>query len=191
MRRFALTCLFLLMLPTTRAQVLPTEFVRDRIFVLAKPADGPPIRFFTDSGGGWNAISSSAQQRLKLPRKGDVDMEGERAPIVDPAILWQHSQIPPPGDEPWLHGMLVVGPAEAFTEGDGTLGSRWFAGRIWDLDYPARRMSVIRALPKGVTFEALALRFATDEQGQRALNFPSISVSIDGESIDVLLDTGA
>jgi hypothetical protein len=192
MRRTTLTCFFLLLLPFAQAQVLPTEFIHDRIFVLATTADGAPLRFFTDTGGGWNAISVSAQRRLKLPQKGDAELDAGRAPLVDPEGLFRHSNIPVPSrDEPWLHGMLVVAPDDGFMESEGTLGSRWFAGHTWDIDYRRRTMSVVRAIPKGVTFEELALGFATDEQGRRSLNFPRITIRIDGESIDVLLDTGA
>jgi hypothetical protein len=192
MRRTPLCCLIFLMLPLGQAQVLPTEFVRDRIFVLARAADGSTVRFFTDTGGGWNALSAGAQQRLRLPQKGDAALDDGRAPLVDPTELFRRSKLPlPTRDESWLRGMLIVAPDGGFMDSDGTLGSRWFAAHVWDIDYSRRRMSEIRSIPGGESFEEVALGFATDDQGRRALNFPRITVRIDGESIDVLLDTGA
>ena len=192
MRRKVPAFLFFLMAPLVHSQVVPTEFLRDRIFVVASAADGGRVRFFTDTGGGWNAISDAARARLKLPQKGDVEIEGGRAPLVDASALFDHSNIPTPvRDEPWLHGMLVVAPANQLHEGDGTLGSRWFAGHIWDIDYGRRTMRVVSSRPPTSGFRKVSMGFAVDGQGRRALNFPRITIAVDGHDIEVLLDTGA
>ena len=36
--------------------------------------------------------------------------------------------------EPWLQGQLVKVVDEVLDH-DGFLGSRWFAGRVWEIDY--------------------------------------------------------
>lgn len=192
MRRKVLTLLCFLMAPWAHSQGVPAEFLRDRIFVLGNAASGERVRFFTDTGGGWNAISAVAQARLKLPRQGDVEIDGGRAPLVDASALFDHAKIPAPArDEPWLHGMLVVAPAEQFSEGDGTLGSRWFAGRIWEIDYGRHEMRVLPPRPALPGFREVPMGFVVDENGRRALNFPRITIDIEGHAIDVLLDTGA
>lgn len=181
-----------LMAPAVHSQVVPAEFVRDRIFVLGSAADGERVRFFTDTGGGWNAISAVAETRLKLPRQGDVEIDQGRAPLVDARTLFDHSKIPAPvRDEPWLHGMLVVAPADQFSEGDGTLGSRWFSGRIWEIDYGSREVRVLPKRPALPGFREVPMGFAVDENGRRTLNFPRITIGVDGQQIDVLLDSGA
>ena len=192
MRRKVLTLLCFLMAPAVHSQVVPAEFLRDRIFVVGSAANGERVRFFTDTGGGWNAISAVTETRLKLPRQGDVEIDQGRAPLVDASTLFDHSKIPAPvRDEPWLRGMLVVAPADQFSEGDGTLGSRWFAGRIWEIDYGRREVRVLPKRPPLPGFRDVPMGFAVDENGGRALNFPRITINVDGQAIDVLLDTGA
>jgi len=181
----------MLMAASARTQVVPTEFVRDRIFVIAH-ADGAPVCFFTDTGGGWNAISDLAQARLKLPQKGEVEVDGGRAMLVDGDALFRRSKIPAPTrGEPWLRGMLVVAPASQLMEGDGTLGSRWFAGHVWDIDYRRHTLQSLSSRPAPAGYRQLPLGFLVDEHGQRALNFPRVTITVDGRDIDVLLDTGA
>ena len=124
--RKAAAFLFFLATPLVHAQAIPTEFRNDRVFVIASAANGERVRFFTDTGGGWNAL-------LRLPQEG-TEIDDGRAPLVDAGALFDHAKIPAPiRDEPWLRGKLVVAPAGQLQEGDGTLGSRWFAGRIWEV----------------------------------------------------------
>jgi len=44
--------------------------------------------------------------------------------------------------------------------------------------------------PSATGFQEIPMGFATDN-GQRALNFPRITMTVDGQDIDMLLDTGA
>lgn len=185
-----LLLLLLLMLAPAHAQVVPAEFVHDRIFVVTTAPDGTRVRFFTDTGGGWNAIGASMQQRLALAHTGDIEIDEARAPLVDGAVLFRRAGIPAPArDEPWLHGGLVVAPDGQLLEGNGTLGSRWFAGHIWDIDYPRQSMRIRKTPPAGL--QDVPLGFAADESGKRRLNFPRVTIAVDGREFDVLLDTGA
>jgi len=188
----SLSCLLLMFLPLAQAEDIPAEFVRDRIFVVVNGPDGKPVRFFTDTGGGWNAISEGTQRRLKLPHSGNTQLDAERAALVDASELFRRSNVPAPvRNEAWLHGMLVVAPAEEDMEGDGTLGSRWFAGHIWDIDYGRHTLRVLQKAPASSHFRALAMGFRTSNKGARDLNFPRVTITVDGQDIDVLLDTGA
>jgi hypothetical protein len=78
-------------------------------------------------------------------------------------------------------------------EGDGMLGQRWFAGGVWTLDYPRRRL-ILHHCPFAPGPEAMRhstpLGFRT-EYGVRTANHPRFTVTIDGEAIDALFDTGA
>lgn len=38
-------------------QLLPTEFEHDRIYVVPETTEGAAVRFYTDTGGGWNAAT--------------------------------------------------------------------------------------------------------------------------------------
>src|SRR6185503_17434135 len=91
MRRNVLTLVMLLVAPAAPSQVVPAEFLRDRIFAVVSTPHGAPVRFLTDSGGGWNAISESAQARLNLRQDGAVDTDAGRAPLVDASALFSRS----------------------------------------------------------------------------------------------------
>ncbi|MEO8018261.1 MAG: hypothetical protein ABI769_10635 [Pseudomonadota bacterium] len=173
------------------AQVVPTKFVHDRVFVVAPAPDGSTLNLFTDTGGGWNAISKSAAERLKLRAAGEVDGERGKAHIVNYPEFLRRAGVPAPSKEPWLNGHLVVAPDAELTEGDGTLGSRWFADRVWRIDYPGQTLEVISGWKPSGADHVAALGFASRADGKRALNFPRIAISVDGKPIDVLLDTGA
>jgi hypothetical protein len=73
------------------------------------------------------------------------------------------------------------------------LGQEWFGGRVWTFDYPLRRL-LLRAtgdVPGQKQEHKVALGFKSDASGKRVLNFPRIQVVIDGETLDLLFDTGA
>jgi hypothetical protein len=76
---------------------------------------------------------------------------------------------------------------------DGFLGRYWFADRIWVLDYPNQRLSMwsrgTPAMPAGP--HQVHLGFLSNVFGRRSTHFPRIRVLIDGDSIDMLFDTGA
>jgi peptidoglycan/xylan/chitin deacetylase (PgdA/CDA1 family) len=73
------------------------------------------------------------------------------------------------------------------------LGQQWFADRVWTFDYPNKRL-LLRAdgdLPEGKAEHRVSLGFKASPSGKRAMHFPRIQVSIDGEAVDLLFDTGA
>ena len=174
-------------------QTLPAEFVDDRVTLVVPDAARPALRFYTDSGGGANMISSAAAQRLGLPEIGSVppDREGG-APmqlVAFPPLL-ERGGVPRPHVEPFLKGGLLVVP-DIQMGGDGFLGSRWFAGRVWEFDYVAKTLKVFAKAEVADRSHAAPLAFRAGADGQRDLDFPRITVTIDGEAIDMLLDTGA
>jgi len=176
---------------SSAAQAIPTEFVHDRIYVVARAPDGWNLRFYTDSGGGWNAIGRAAVDRLKLPTRGEIQVEGGQASLVDFPDFLRQAGIPSPSNEPWLKGRLVVAPDAELMDADGFLGTRWFAGHVWQIDYPAQTLTAMSAWSPSVDDHPTALGFRSGPDGKRNLNFPRITISIDGNPIDVLFDTGA
>ena len=74
------------------------------------------------------------------------------------------------------------------------LGQAWFADRVWTFDYPGQRLLLwpdSAAVMPADPAHAVALGFRTDTTGTRVLSFPRLRVEIDGDSIDLLFDTGA
>ncbi|MCH9693773.1 MAG: hypothetical protein K0U72_04610 [Gammaproteobacteria bacterium] len=90
-------------------------------------------------------------------------------------------------------GLVVVDDAELSEAEDGFLGGRWFGDKIWEFDYPNQTLSVLNQLPATAHEEChrVQLGFQTNEQDSRTMHFARMPVEVDGQEIDVLLDTGA
>ena len=75
----------------------------------------------------------------------------------------------------------------------GFLGRLWFAGRVWTFDYPRGRLYLRAAgdLPPHKPEQRVVIGFQENAAGQRTSQFPRIRVTIDGDSLDLLFDTGA
>ncbi|HEX7047388.1 MAG TPA: hypothetical protein VF275_07440 [Gammaproteobacteria bacterium] len=171
------------------AVVLPADFRNDRVFVLPQTVDGETVEFYTDSGGGFNAIKRSVAERLGL----DIEMHergGENVAFAAYPQFLEGKRIPLP-DEKHFHGGLVVVDDDVLDE-DGFLGGRWFADKVWEFDYDAETLRLLKDWnpPKDNT-HSLELGFQVNADGERTLHFPRMTVEIDGESMDMLLDTGA
>jgi len=143
LRGCALVLGLLLPVLVAQAQRLPAEFVDGRVFVVAADRDGTRLRLFTDTGGGWNAVRSSVAQRLGLEPAGSVQQDdGTRLPAVGFPRGWIDQGIAAPLHDHWLQGRLVVVPDPEIDD-DAFLGSRWFAGRVWSIDYLNRELRLI------------------------------------------------
>jgi len=184
---FVLACLA----AAANAQGLPAQFDHDRIYFVANAPDRSILRFHTDTGGGWNAIGRSTSERLHLRAAGQIQIEGGKTSLVDFPAFLKRAGIPAPSSEPWLKGHLAVAPDETLLGADGFLGSRWFAGGIWRIDYPGRSFSSVRNWSPALEDHPVALGFRSDKDGKRAFNFPRVAITVAGRPIDVLLDTGA
>jgi len=169
---------------------LPVHFDRHRIFLSATAPDGKALIFQTDTGGGFNAVTQSVAATYSLADKGSAASGDETLKLVEFPAFVEDSGIPAPVPDPWLDGNLAV-VADERLETDGFLGSRWFAGSIWQFDYPEETLTRLEASDVPPGFEAVHLGFRADESGARDLNFPRITIEIDGESLEMLLDTGA
>ena len=176
------------------AASIPVEFRHDRVFVVAKAPAGLGLTFFTDTGGGWNAITTSAASRLGLGTIGTIPNEqvagGRPFTLVPFPVVVEEAGVPRPRNERRLKGGLVVVP-DGQVPADGMLGSRWFADRIWEIDYGARSLKLLERAPTIDPTHRVDLGFRDGADGKRDLNFPRVAVVIDGQAIDMLLDTGA
>jgi hypothetical protein len=168
---------------------LPVEFVEDRFFVQPKTTDGQMLTLYTDTGGGI-FISEAVVRRLKL---SVTKVEGDGGELLDRARLPAFSpeaSIPPVEDS---GGRLWVMPADRAQELEGMLGQVWFKDRVWTFDYPGQ-MLWLRApgdIPAHDPTHRVPLGFPVGSNGQRQTNFPRIQIRVDGETIDLLFDTGA
>jgi len=174
----------------TIGEALPADFRDHRVLLVPRLEDGRTLTFFTDTGGGFNAISELAVERLGLPLA--EPLQGENGPVPTVAFpgFANNAGIPAPPADNWMERRLVVAPADRMTE-DGFLGGRYFGDGIWDFDYAARTLKRQERARAWRGASEVALGFQTKADGQRTTHFPRIAVIIDCETIDMLLDTGA
>ncbi|QSQ14389.1 hypothetical protein [Myxococcus landrumensis] len=170
---------------------LPVLFNDDLVLVQPTTREGRTLTFFTATGGSLFIQPDTATQlelpRISKPLNAEVTLDWVRLPDFQTGA-W----IPTPsgGD-----GLLPVVPIalEAGTFGDGVLGAPWFAGRVWTFDYPGGKLW-LRApgdLPRVEERHRVALGVRSDSTGQRAPPIPRIQIRVDGEVLDLSLDTGA
>ncbi|HSS51254.1 MAG TPA: hypothetical protein VLX28_20115, partial [Thermoanaerobaculia bacterium] len=171
---------------------LPVAFEENRFFVVPATASGQTLRLYTDSGGGLFLLAGAAK-RLGLSTKtmgeGQEKMDVAELPAFRPG-----ASIPPPVGN---GGLLPIFPDEQAKRGgvdsvDGMLGQAWFAGRVWTWDYPGRRLlwRTDGSVPTVAEEHRVSLGFKAGKDGER-LAFPRIAATVDGETLDLLFDTGA
>lgn len=192
-RLFAIPLLAICLVGPAAAQEgrpLPARFEADRVFLDETTADGRPVVFFTDSGGG-RFITADAAARLDLTPTPIPDAQegGPTHVTLYPGLAAESPTLPlPEGSIPVMGGAPLPGWT---TDYDAMLGGAWFADRIWTFDYPQGRLTAEPTTwtpPAGAV--VLPLGFQV-EDGVRTTHFPRMEVRIDGETIALLLDTGA
>lgn len=178
-------------------QIIPGVCEEDRFYATPTTSDGQKLRFFTDTGGGL-FLTAQAAQRLKLAMVDRV-IEGEKISGVKlPAWRSEEASIPVVAQSDNVVPVLDPGTPGAkdalYQNIDGLLGANWFAQRIWTFDYPGGRL-LLRApgdVPAHDAGQEVRLGFQVDAAtGQKTSNFPRITIRVDGQEINLLLDTGA
>lgn len=170
---------------------LPTRYEAGRFFLVPVTTAGDTLVFYPDTGGGANMLWASTVERLSLPTEriatGDDSVQVTPFPEFTPSRSIPRAPMWPPMGE-----RLLVLPEPEGRDDDGFLGRLWFADRVWVLDYPGRRMGLLQGPISDATPGARApLGFQTDSLGARTTHFPRLRVEIDGDSLDLLFDTGA
>lgn len=190
MLRFAL-CIAMLTIAAVdvaRAEgtALPAEFVHERV-ILTPKLKGQTVRFFTDTGGGWNAIAERTVAKLGLDVVEVGEGESRTVTVEFPSFDAQATI--PVSPAHFMEGRLVVA-RDAGMSHDGFLGGRWFADRVWEVNYPRQRFALLSD-DSDAPVDCVPLGFQVNREGRRTMHFPSIDVEVDGEVLPMLFDTGA
>jgi hypothetical protein len=181
--------------PTTPSspQVVPVRYDEHRYIVAPVTEAGDTLYLYTDTGADLNALFPGAVERLGLVRdsliRGEDTLRFTTLPPFRP-----DASIPFRSSHPEMERAILVVDSISFASGtDGLLGRAWFAGRVWTFDYPRHQLLLRPAgdLPPHSTKHRVALGFQTDSAGRPTVNFPRLRVRIDGDSLDLLFDTGA
>ncbi len=169
---------------------LPVHYAADRFFVTPLTDRGVRLRCYTDSGGGGAFVFDDRVERLGLVRTARHDGAQRFTTVAWPAFS-ADATIPPTIDPPYL----VVLPRKDFgdVDADCFLGQSWFAGRVWTFDYPGQALwwRAPGDVPAHDAVHEVALAFP-EEHGKRVgQQFARLEVTIDGERVPLLFDTGA
>jgi hypothetical protein len=161
---------------------LNARFEAYRIFVDVPIQSGDTLSFFTDTGGGLFVLGD-AIDRIGWSDSVTLALRGIAVDTDFPEPLGTADRRVP---------IYRPEKAPAIEFGDGMLGQAWFADRVWTFDYPKQKLLLHQAAPE-LEAEAhkVALGFRNDSTGARLLSFPRIAIVVDGDSLDMLLDTGA
>lgn len=168
---------------------LPATLEQLRFVVHAKTQGGKVLDLVTDTAGGTN-ISTIGADKLGLKYTAPTDPRVQAAGSARwPAFAgpW----IPPPA--PDAHGAVdlpILVPPRGVAL-DGMLGTRWFAGRTWEWNYPAGTLRLLPAgaLPELPASHILAMSFKGGTHAQ-ATSLARIPARVDGVELQFLFDTG-
>jgi predicted aspartyl protease len=170
------------------ATVIPTVYEAGHFFATPTTKKGKTLRLVVDTGGGgisWTVVASMSKA-LGLSPASCQDEAGLKAPE------WK------PGEElPAIErfcGMLQATDEAPLPGGrlDGMLGGWYLASHTMTFDYPARRLvAEDDSWRPARSAHETAIGLAKNAHGELGSPFPRIGISVDGERVDLLLDTGA
>ena len=174
-------------------QVLPTVYEAGHFFAVPETRDGQRLKLQVDTGGGGGGgmywIGAAVAQRLHL-KIIDCIADGQHLPVARLPDYQAGMGLPPPGNGPCRSALLVR--PQADSSYDGQLGAGYLPGRIWTFDYPAHRLMLEGDVwQPDPAAHRTPLGFPHDASGKPNSGFARITIRVDGQPLDMLLDTGA
>jgi predicted aspartyl protease len=173
------------------ATVVPTVYEAGHFFATPTLANGQVLRLLVDTGGGginyWLQESTAARlglQKASCPELAD-------APLVAAPEYQPDKGLPKP--KTYCGAISALVPEDGIdTTMDGVVGSSYLPDHIWTFDYPRRTLSIEAPswMPPN-NAHALHMNLPATRKGQVRQSFPRIKVTVAGEDVDMLLDTGA
>ena len=160
--------------------------------------NGDTLVLFLDTGGG-TLMWEPTVARYRMPIVDSLAAaRGGYIRLVDLPAFKPDRSVPPVMVRNRLGARLSVRQTATGFESMivrsslGQLGATWFGDRVWTLDYPNRRLSLHDASqPASPPEHRVNLGFQTDTAGRRVSHSPAIGISIDGDSLNMIFDTGA
>lgn len=176
--------------PDTADLVVPTTFESGHFYATPRLANGKSMRLMLDTGGGtaptsWISASQAAQLGVSVDHECEVD--GRAYSAASPAYE-ASSRLP---DLSTLCRGVVVFPDEQVQGMPGQVVPSYFTGGVWTFDYPGRKVLIHgnQWRPSKDAHRA-SLGFKKLPDGHH-IGWPRITVNVDGESLSMLLDSGA
>ena len=185
------------------ARRLSAIFDAGRVLLAPVSPRGDTTYFILDSGGGFNAVESARVGALRLPTL----LEGtatDTQRIVAISTFGDSLALPVPYGGFPRRGFLAVvddlgmdDPGMYQRQPRGFLGGGWWADRTWRIDYLRHELWIFAApvLPadsgRPLPPQDVPLHFLTMRDGRRPTNFARFMATVGGDSLSLLLDTGA
>jgi hypothetical protein len=172
---------------------LPARLIAGRFYVYPVTERGDTLTLFTDTGGGlW--LAADAVARLGLPTQvTGVQGADTMRSVSLPAFRTGRSIPEPLGRQGRTLFVMPASQLQGLGSGwTGMLGQEWFYGRVWTFDYPRGKL-LLHASSASVRRDpahTVPLSFRKAD-GRAANGFPRIRIAVDGDSLDMLFDTGA
>jgi len=167
----------------------PTRYIADRFFAAPVTQQGDTLLLLMDTGGGNVFVAKRALERMGITPKFVTVAEGDT--IWDGGTFPQFkagASIPPALGTP--RGRIFgFGEGLPGLTGGGMVGHNWFAGRVWVLDYPRHQAAYFEMAPAPTPFGPHTIPMTPKTPLTR--DDPRIQVIVAGDTVDMLLDTGA
>jgi hypothetical protein len=179
--------------PANAREKIPADYEVGHFFATPSTAKGQRLRLVVDTGGGgaaglyplWKKNIEKADIAVTPCGEGEDQVEvAHLAPSV-----WRGLPVIP-GRPCDATALLIDGGSIAGE--DGQLGAGYLPHFIWTFDYPDQALWLednnwkpsngMRKVPLG---------FMENDTGDKLTGFPRVTLTIAGEPIDLLLDTGA
>lgn len=154
------------------------SFPNQLIYITLPIQNDEQFVFYTDTGGK-NFLYKSALKKLKI-RKSKVNLWNDK--LEKECFVLNGLPTPKVPSFYFLNESNLIE--------DGMLGREWFADRIWQINYSDSTFGELTAIPNEFSYLE-PLQFLKNESFENINHLPRISTIIDGDSLSLLLDTGA
>ncbi len=177
-------------------ELLPTIYEAGHFYATPQLPNGKAMRLLVDTGGaggsGMYAIDSASARRLGL-EVTPCAVDDEKIQIIEPPPFLPGKGLPTSTHTPCGAAAIVLKGLGGDVDGeDGLLGAGYLPGHIWTFDYPGHKLWLE---PKNWRPPAgahrTALGFQQNAKGEPTSGLSRITLTVDGQPLDLLLDTGA
>lgn len=187
------------------AILLPSQFVDGARFYLKVPTvKGDTLLGYCDTGGGFTAILPKTVQRIGLDEKAQaLNLNGQEISYLNYNDVVTDPNFPVvevPFFSPVKTPIFFIPPQQIVEREfinaahfDLFLGQHFFMGKAWTFDYPNQQVFVNTPVYEtGNNKKNIQpLGFKKNDEGKMLFGHPRFKVVIDGDTLDMLFDTGA
>lgn len=160
--------------------ILPAQFDEQLVILQLALDHQDTLLMYTDTGG-FNYLYHSGKKKTGVQR---VRKEQLWQRIDFNAIL-ESNAVPGSTDQSMLYY------PERDSPYDGMLGRSWFAGKTWTIDYTRQQFYAHTPMNSDHLLGQTPLSFPSLSKVNAERAVPRIEVQIDGDTVSLILDTGA